>query len=309
MAWFKNKNKGKGELYLSKRLAERARWVNMSYLFCLGAEAMAYFEYQKYRLYFEEYGSGSRVVVLLHGILMDTDVNRPLAKHLADQGYRVLLLDLLGHGLSDKPEDISVLRMDRYADQTIALLDHLAVESAVLGGLSLGADVSMHAYLRHSSRVKGLILEMPVLEHAVPGVVLLLAPLLMATRFIPAAVRPLARLARKLPKRDRVIWDSLRKIMANDPDSISSVLSGVLVGPIAPTRAERESIDVPTLIIGHPNDALHPFTDAENLGKQIPNAQFVAAESIIELRERPDRLSKSICDFLISAWRPKLKVA
>lgn len=270
---------------------------------------MAYFEYQTHRLYFEEYGSGSRVVVLLHGILMDTEVNRPLAKHLAEQGYRVLLPDLLGHGLSDKPDDISVLRMDRYADQAVALLDHLSIDAAVFGGLSLGADVSMHAYLRHKNRVKGLVLEMPVLEHAVPGVVILLAPLLMATRFIPAVVRPLARLARKLPKRDRVIWDSLRKIMANDPDSIGSVLSGVLVGPIAPTHAERESIDVPTLIIGHPNDALHPFTDAEKLAKQIPNARFAAAESIIELRERPARLSKSITDFLSVAWRPKLKVA
>lgn len=270
---------------------------------------MAYFEYQDYRLYFEEYGQGSRVVVLLHGILMDTDVNRPLAQHLAEQGFRVLLLDLLGHGRSDKPEDVSVLRMDRFADQTVALLDHLNVDSAVLGGLSLGADVSMHAYLRHNKRVKGLILEMPVLEHAVPGVVILLAPLLMATRFLPAAFRPLSRLARKLPKRDRVMWDSLRKIMANDPQAISSVLSGVLVGPIAPTRASRESINVPTLIIGHPNDALHPFTDAENLSKQIPGAQFEAAESIIELRERPERLSKSITEFLNRVWRPKLKVA
>lgn len=270
---------------------------------------MAYFEYQKYRLYFEEYGEGSRVVVLLHGILMDTDVNRPLAQHLANQGFRVVLLDLLGHGLSDKPDDVSVLRMDRFADQAVALLDHLKIDNAVFGGLSLGADVSMHAYLRHSKRIKGLILEMPVLEHAVPGVVILLAPLLMATRFIPGVIRPLAKLARKLPKRDRVIWDSLRKIAANDPESISAVLSGVLVGPIAPTRIERESIDVPTLIIGHPNDALHPFNDAEMLSKQIPGAQFEAAESIIELRERPERLSKSITEFLNRAWRPKLKVA
>lgn len=270
---------------------------------------MAYFEYQDYRLYFEEYGQGSRVVVLLHGILMDTDVNRPLAQYLADQGFRVLLLDLLGHGRSDKPDDISVLRMDRFADQTVALLDHLQVDNAVLGGLSLGADVSMHAYLRHRSRVKGLILEMPVLEHAVPGVVILLAPLLMATRFMPSVLRPVAKMVRKLPKRDRVMWDSLRKIISNDPDAISSVLSGVLVGPIAPTRASRESISVPTMIIGHPNDALHPFTDAETLSKQIPGAQFEAAESIVELRERPERLSKSITAFLNSAWRPKLKVA
>lgn len=270
---------------------------------------MAYFEHAGYRLYFEEFGQGPRSVVLLHGILMDTDVNRALAQDLAAKGFRVLLLDLLGHGLSDKPVDLSVLRMDRYADQAVALLDHLNIDSSVFGGLSLGADVSMHAQLRHPARVRGLMLEMPVLEHAVPGVVVLLAPLLMATRFVPAVVRPLARLVRKLPKRDGVGWNSIRTILSNDPETIGSVLSGALVGPIAPTISERQSINVPTLIIGHPNDVLHPFTDAEKLSKQIPGAQFVAAESIFELRSRPYRLSTIISDFMVTAWQPKLKVA
>lgn len=270
---------------------------------------MAYFEYQKHRLFFEELGSGSQTIVLLHGILMDTDVNRELGKTLAAEGYRVLLLDLLGHGLSDKPDDISVLRMDRYADQAVALLDHLKIHSAVFGGLSLGADVSMHAQLRHPTRVQALMLEMPVLEHAVPGVVIMLAPLLLSTRLVPGLVRPIAKAIKKLPKRNKVAWDSLRKIFSNDPNAIASVLSGTLVGPIAPTVSERQSINVPTLIIGHPNDVLHPFTDAEKLSKQIPGAQFVAAHSIFELRENPERLSREICGFMKSAWQPKLKVA
>ncbi|MDD9892658.1 MAG: alpha/beta hydrolase [Gammaproteobacteria bacterium] len=270
---------------------------------------MAYFEYQGHRLFYEQLGEGSQTIVLLHGILMDTDVNRELGKTLAAQGFRILLLDLLGHGLSDKPQDVSVLRMDRYADQAIALLDHLKIQTAVFGGLSLGADVSMHAQLRHPTRVQGLMLEMPVLEHAVPGVVILLAPLLLSTRLIPGVVRPISRLIQKLPKRNKLAWDSVRTIFGNDPDAIASVLSGTLVGPIAPTVRERESIDVPTLIIGHPNDVLHPFTDAEKLSKQIPGAQFVAAESIFELRDRPERLSGVIASFMKTAWQPKLKVA
>lgn len=270
---------------------------------------MAYFDYQSHRLYYEQLGQGSRTVVLLHGILMDTDVNRDLGQRLAAAGNRVLLLDLLGHGRSDKPDDISVLRMDRFADQAVALLDHLSIKTAVFGGLSLGADVSMHAQLRHPSRVQALILEMPVLEHAVPGVVVLLAPLLMATRFAPSVVRPLSRALAKLPKRNKVAWDSFRTIFSNDPDAISSVLSGVLVGPIAPSVKLRQSITAPTMIIGHPNDALHPFTDAEKLSKQIPAAQFVAADSIFELRSKPERLSGLIAEFVAQAWQPKLKVA
>ncbi|MHB8440146.1 MAG: alpha/beta fold hydrolase, partial [Acidimicrobiales bacterium] len=86
------------------------------------------FTSQGIRLYYEEHGSGERVVVLLHGILLDAQMNRRLAADLADAGFRVLLLDLPGHGASDKPRHASAHRMDRYAHYVVALLDHLGVE-------------------------------------------------------------------------------------------------------------------------------------------------------------------------------------
>ena len=52
--------------------------------------------------------------------------------------------DLLGHGRSDRPHDPTLHRFDLYAKQVVALLDHLEVRQAVIGGLSLGADVSLH---------------------------------------------------------------------------------------------------------------------------------------------------------------------
>ena len=77
-----------------------------------------------------------------------------------------MLLDLLGHGRSDKPTHASTYRIDSYAEQVIALLDHLGVEGAVLGGISLGANVSLFAATRYPERTRALILEMPVLERA-----------------------------------------------------------------------------------------------------------------------------------------------
>ena len=77
------------------------------------------------QLYYEIHGHGPRVLVFMHGILMDSNMNRRLATDLAATGHRVILLDLPGHGLSDKPKRASFHRMDTYADHVVALLDHL----------------------------------------------------------------------------------------------------------------------------------------------------------------------------------------
>ena len=57
--------------------------------------------YGQYRLSYEVYGSGDRVLVWLHGLLLDANLSRGLARRLAARGNRVVLLDLLGRGRSD----------------------------------------------------------------------------------------------------------------------------------------------------------------------------------------------------------------
>ena len=54
-----------------------------------------------------------------------------------------MTLDLLGHGRSDRPEDPLVYSMTAFGGQVVALLDHLGAAQAVIGGTSLGANVSL----------------------------------------------------------------------------------------------------------------------------------------------------------------------
>src|SRR5262249_1250489 len=82
------------------------------------------------------------------------------------------------------------------------------------------------------------------------------------------------------------------------PEAIAAVLHGLLVGPVAPEIEQRRAIAVPTLIVGHDNDLIHPFSDAENLAQQIPNARLVQARSMFELRLPPARLTGEITRFL-----------
>ena len=93
--------------------------------------------YGQYRLSYEVYGSGDRVLVWMHGLLLDADLSRGLARRLAAKGNRVVLLDLLGHGRSDKPRHAGPHRMDLYAEQVLCLLDELGADQVVLGGVSL----------------------------------------------------------------------------------------------------------------------------------------------------------------------------
>src|SRR5262245_55045854 len=148
-----------------------------------------FFRHHGYRLGYEIHGAGERVVVLTNGLLLDAGVNRQLARTLATHGFRVVLLDLLGHGTSDKPQHATQHRMDRYARQVIALLDELHVARAAVGGVSLGANVALHAAVQAPHRMAALLIEMPVLEWATPAAASLFVPLLLAVSFAPSMRR------------------------------------------------------------------------------------------------------------------------
>src|SRR4051794_14166350 len=101
------------------------------------------FDHEGHRLWYTEFGSGDKVVVLTHGIMLTRRMHAPLARRLARAGFRVITLDLLGHGDSDRPTESWLYSMPSFAEQTLALLDHLEVDSAVIGGAAPGADDSL----------------------------------------------------------------------------------------------------------------------------------------------------------------------
>lgn len=260
------------------------------------------FEWDRYRLSYEVHGQGPRVVVYMNGLLLDAGINRMLAEALAARGNRVVLLDLLGHGLSDKPHHAAAYRMDLYARQVLALLDHLGVERAVLGGPSLAANVSLLVAAAAPERIQGLVIEMPVLEWAVPSTAAAFVPFLILLRY----ARPLARMAtsvlRRAPRTGFGPLDSVMNAMSLRPEEMGAILHGVLMGPVAPTYDERLAIVTPTLVVGHGLDLIHPFSDAANLAEQLPNSRLVRARSVLELRVAPRRLSVEIADFLDEVW-------
>src|SRR5579864_4425918 len=111
-----------------------------------------------------------------------------------------------------------------------------------------------------------------------------------------------------MPRTTIAPLDSVITMISAEPEEIAAVLHGMLVGPVTPTYEARHGIQAPALVIGHKIDFIHPFTDADHLTRQLPNARLVEAHSILELRTRPARLTREIADFLTEAfgtWRPR----
>jgi acyl-CoA-binding protein/pimeloyl-ACP methyl ester carboxylesterase len=257
------------------------------------------FQHGAHQLGYEIYGNDGVPCILVHGLLLDSLVNRELAQKFASLGYRVVLLDLLGHGRSDKPTDPCEHRIDFYAEQLLACLDHLGIQQALMGGVSLGAITALEAATRAPQRCLGLFIEMPVMEWSTTFAAMLLVPVLTAADFGKWFYRPLARLLRRLP-RPRTPWmASALNAASAEPEVITAVLHGILVGPVVPSTNARRKLTMPALVIGHAGDRLHSLRDAIALARELPDARLLKARSILELRARPQRLWPDIRDFLL----------
>jgi pimeloyl-ACP methyl ester carboxylesterase len=267
---------------------------------------MPSFGYEGFEIAFEQRGrkrgAAERPIVLVGGLLLPRKHNYPLADALADRGNRVILIDLLGHGESERPAHARYYTMELFGRQVVALLDHLDLPEAVIGGTSLGANVTLEVAVHSPDRVRGMFVEMPVLERAAPAAGVIFLPLTIAFAEAAAPLGWIARFFRRVPRGLGIYPDVLFDFLSQDPAPSAAVLHGLLTGRIAPHPNDREKVETPALIIGHTRDLLHPFSDAEALHRDLRNSELVQARSFFELRFPPNRLSARLADFLDEVW-------
>jgi len=281
------------------------------------------FQYQDQRIAYTEYGAGlaaltnngtrgktsrravsaKRPLILVHGLLLSQKMHRPLAEELAARGNRVITVDLLGHGESDRPRDMWRYSMHSFGEQLVALMDHLELEQAVIMGTSLGANASLEVASSAPERLRGMIVEMPVLDNALLASALTFTPILVSLTFGEPIMKLVARGARAVPRRllpyyANVVLDLIRQ----DPGPGGALIQGLYFGRIAPHRVERRTFTTPALVLGHRRDPVHPFSDAGMLAEELPNARLIEADSLVELRLKPERLTDEIAAFLDEAW-------
>jgi pimeloyl-ACP methyl ester carboxylesterase len=287
---------------------------------------MPFFRFDGQRIAYTEFGGGpaaltptgkrgrtarsapasARPVIMIHGLLLSQAMNQPLAEDLAARGNRVITVDLLGHGQSERPRDMWRYSMATFAQQTLALMDHLELEQAVVMGTSLGANTALELAAAAPERLRGMVIEMPVLDNALLSSALAFTPLLVALTFGEPVMKLLARGARAVPRRllphyGNVVLDLVRQ----EPGPSAAVLQGLFFGRIAPHRSERRTFKTPALILGHRRDPVHPFSDAGQLAEELPNSRLIEADSLVELRLHPERLTDEIALFLDEVFSPR----
>ena len=181
----------------------RRRLLSPGEMFPAGDEA--------YRVSFPRLRSGLKVrvvergqpsappILLVHGWGCTVYVFRRNMPALAEAGFRVIAIDLKGHGLSDKPPESEHYTVDSLVEHLREVLDALGLERPAFAGHSLGASLIYHFAARYPERVRCLGLLSPVGLKGVPMLWLykLLTPALAAP--LMRRIRP--RLAVKIALR------------------------------------------------------------------------------------------------------------
>jgi pimeloyl-ACP methyl ester carboxylesterase len=262
---------------------------------------MPEFSYNGHRISYDEYGEGDRPLILIHGLLMSRRMFDRLGPAMAKRGNRVIAVDLLGHGRSDRPADMSNYSMTFFARQVEALMDHLGIDEAVVGGTSLGANTVLELAYLSPERLRGMMVEMPVLDNALLAVAVIFTPIMIGLRFGEPLWKRVAAAARRIPRSNPLI-DMGLDLVRQDPAPSMAVLEGLFLGSSAPHHQFRVQMEQPTLVIGHHRDPLHPFSDSGMLAEELPNARLIEANSILEWRLSPERLDAELAAFLDEVW-------
>lgn len=227
-----------------------------------------YFESAGTRLFAVEHGAG-RPIVLLHGGLATHLTCQLLAAPLTDR-FRVITPDLRGSGRSI---DASELSWDRLADDVAALLRHLGLARAVIGGVSFGSGCAVRVALRHPALVDALVVLAPAFAGDEVGLTseqhaAMAAMDAAGRRTLTDGIAALWPLFDTLPPELR---ERARAVAATyDPGSVAAT-TRFLASAAQPfaSAADLAAITCPTLVVPG-TDPYHPPAFAELYRRHLP---------------------------------------
>jgi pimeloyl-ACP methyl ester carboxylesterase len=259
---------------------------------------MASFRRDGIVFHYRDIGHGTPFV-FQHGI--GGDVAQPAGLFRPPKGIRLLCFDARAHGQTQPQGDPSALTFDVFGDDLVALLDHLGMGQAIIGGISMGAGVALNVAVRYPERLAGLVLCRPAwLDGPMPPE--------NVARY--GAIARLLRAVSSAGDRDQALrravaefeaCDDYRNLLTSSPDTAQS-LRGQLTNEravAAVARLERLPSDqpladlraaaatrVPVLVLAHRQDPIHRFAFGEVLARAIPGARLVELTPKSIARER-----------------------
>lgn len=260
-------------------------------------------------VHFQEFGDAANPpLVLIHGYTASTYVWRTVAPMLAEAGFRVFAIDLLGFGFSDKPRwfDYSI---DSQARIVARFMDRVGIGKAVIIGSSYGGAVAGTLALDYSERVEKLVLvdavandrvkEHPILRLvSVPGIGEAIAPFLADTKAFHRhrMKKTLSPANYDLISQDRV--DAIVRPLAA-ADAHHSLLATSRNWHANRITYDAHLINQPTLIIWGEDDRVIPVTDGYRLHDSILHSRLVVLKNCghVPMEEKSDLFAELVAEF------------
>ncbi|MCS5722743.1 alpha/beta hydrolase [Herbiconiux sp. CPCC 203407] len=205
-------------------------------------------------------------VLLVHGFASSRSGNwlrTRWAEPLTEAGFRMLTLDLRGHGESSKPRTLAAYALPRFRDDLLAVLDAAGAPSAHVIGYSLGARLAWDLALRHPHRVLSLVLGGAPVQGSFAGfdhtaaLAVLAGPRDLAGAADPGTLDPeTARYLRMAAT-----------VAGNDPHALVRLAEAVRRSPFVP---EARVPAQPMLFVTGADDGIAPAVRA--LAERLPHA-------------------------------------
>jgi 3-oxoadipate enol-lactonase len=229
-------------------------------------------------LHYETHGSGPSCLVVAHGALGSIAHAEALglrAAELAAQGFRVITYDARGHGRSGYTARQEHYRPAALADDLLGLMDALALERVCIYGTSMGASTALMLALAHPERITRLVLRAPApfgvdIKAARTKLYALASMYRWFGASATAQVVAMLSSPGARPRMKALLSGQRRR-------AVVPVIRGFLSEPIDPDSLSR--IEAKTLILTHPDDAIHPLRSGEILRARMPHARLIVAPS------------------------------
>lgn len=252
-------------------------------------------------LAYSDEGQGP-TVIFLHAFPLNRTMWAPQVAELSDR-YRVVTIDLRGHGESDAP--MWRYTLDRFAKDVIGLLEHMGIAKATFVGLSMGGYILFALYRTHPALFQALVLadtratadtpdakaaRFSMAQIAYRRGASAIAELMLPKLLSPAACEHRADLR-----------DHLRTIITGN--QVSGIVGDLMAMEERPDSTPLLStIAIPTLVIVGEEDLASPPEEVENMANQIPGSTFVRIPHAGHLSnvENPGAFNAAILTFLTS---------
>jgi pimeloyl-ACP methyl ester carboxylesterase len=229
-------------------------------------------------LHVDDAGGAGIPVLFLHGLCGDARQTAEVFPR--DEAWRRITLEARGHGSSDAG-DLTALSIATFAQDAAELIEARGIAPVIAGGISMGAAIAMRLAVTRPELLRGLIVARPA----------------WSTVAAPANMRPNAEVgallnqmsrdkarqyfmqgetARRLAKEAPDNLASLQGFFSREPQSVTAALLMAISadGP-GVTHDQLNAIAIPTLVIGHSDDHVHPLSMAEEISAAIPHARLV----------------------------------